>query len=54
MPKLCVIAPRYIEDGDEIRKYFAAFHLLVDFPAAVIVDDFADFFSDRCYFHSVL
>lgn len=38
---------KYIEDGDEIRKYFAAFHLLDDFPAAVIVDDFVDFFSDR-------
>ncbi|WVZ59222.1 hypothetical protein U9M48_009406 [Paspalum notatum var. saurae] len=38
---------KYIEDGDEIRKYFAAFHLLDNFPAAVIVDDFADFFSER-------
>ncbi|GJN20806.1 hypothetical protein PR202_gb08228 [Eleusine coracana subsp. coracana] len=40
-------SPRYVEDGEEIRKYFAAFHLLDDFPAAVIVDDFADFFSER-------
>uniref|UniRef100_A0A452YCS6 Uncharacterized protein n=1 Tax=Aegilops tauschii subsp. strangulata TaxID=200361 RepID=A0A452YCS6_AEGTS len=32
-----------------IRKYFAAFHLLDDFPAAVIVDDFTGFFSERCY-----
>ncbi|KAK3153883.1 hypothetical protein QOZ80_2BG0182740 [Eleusine coracana subsp. coracana] len=38
---------KYVEDGEEIRKYFAAFHLLDDFPAAVIVDDFADFFSER-------
>ncbi|PUZ38753.1 hypothetical protein GQ55_9G220900 [Panicum hallii var. hallii] len=38
---------KYIEDGDEIIKYFAAFHLLDNFPAAVIVDDFADFFSER-------
>lgn len=38
---------KYIEDGDEIRKYFAAFHILDNFPAAVIVDDFADFFSER-------
>ncbi|KAF8723036.1 hypothetical protein HU200_022184 [Digitaria exilis] len=38
---------KYIEDGDEIRKYFAAFHLLDNFPAAVIVDDFGDFFSER-------
>ena len=43
-------ATRYIEDGDEIKKYFAAFHLLDNFPAAVIVDDFADFFSERCNF----
>jgi hypothetical protein len=41
--------PRYVEDGEEIRKYFAAFHLLDNFPAAVIVDDFADFFSERCH-----
>ena len=52
MLKLCVLAPRYIEDVDDIRKY--AFHLLDDFPAAVIVDDFADFFSERCHFQSVL
>ncbi|CAN6293309.1 unnamed protein product [Urochloa humidicola] len=38
---------KYAEDGDEIRKYFAAFHLLDNFPAAVIVDDFPDFFSER-------
>ncbi|CAN6295632.1 unnamed protein product [Urochloa humidicola] len=38
---------KYTEDGDEIRKYFAAFHLLDNFPAADIVDDFADFFSER-------
>lgn len=53
MLKLCVLAPRYIEDVDDIRKYFAAFHLLDDLPAAVIVDDFADFFSERFHFHSV-
>jgi hypothetical protein len=47
-------APRYIEDGDEIIKYFAAFHLLDNFPAAVIVDDFADFFSERCNFCLVM
>lgn len=52
--KLCLSAPRYIEDGDEIRKYFAAFHLLDNFPAAVIIDDFADFFSERYHFCSVL
>ncbi|BAF26716.1 Os10g0466100 [Oryza sativa Japonica Group] len=40
-------ACRYIEDDEGIRKYFAAFHLLGSFPAAVIIDDFADFFSER-------
>jgi hypothetical protein len=30
-------APRYVEDGEEIRKYFAAFHLLGNFPAAVVM-----------------
>ncbi|KAG8091873.1 hypothetical protein GUJ93_ZPchr0012g19993 [Zizania palustris] len=38
---------KYVEDYDGIRKYFAAFHLLDIFPAAVIVDDFADFFLER-------
>ncbi|XP_062204854.1 uncharacterized protein LOC133906911 isoform X1 [Phragmites australis] len=38
---------KYVEDGEEIRNYFAAFHLHDNFPAAVIVDDFADFFSER-------
>ncbi|XP_015697178.1 uncharacterized protein LOC102711378 [Oryza brachyantha] len=38
---------KYVEDDEGIRKYFAAFHLLDSFPAAVIVDDFADFFSER-------
>ncbi|XP_037450498.1 uncharacterized protein LOC119320521 isoform X4 [Triticum dicoccoides] len=37
---------KYIEDDEGIRKYFAAFHLLDDFPAAVIVDDFTRFFSE--------
>ncbi|KAM0857379.1 hypothetical protein ACQ4PT_048510 [Festuca glaucescens] len=39
---------KYIEDDEGIRKYFAAFHLLDDFPAAVIVDDFTGFFSESC------
>lgn len=47
-------ACRYIEDDEGIRKYFAAFHLLGSFPAAVIIDDFADFFSERCVFNFVL
>ncbi|KAL5231753.1 hypothetical protein ABZP36_030529 [Zizania latifolia] len=42
-----IIQIKYVEDDDGIRMYFAAFHLLDNFPAAVIVDDFADFFSER-------
>ncbi|PNT67505.1 uncharacterized protein LOC100842867 isoform X1 [Brachypodium distachyon] len=38
---------KYVEDDEGIRKYFAAFHLLDNFPAAVIVDDFAGFFLER-------
>lgn len=38
---------RYVEDEDGIKKYFAAFHLHESFPIAVIIDDFADFFSER-------
>uniref|UniRef100_A0A0D9XKE8 Uncharacterized protein n=1 Tax=Leersia perrieri TaxID=77586 RepID=A0A0D9XKE8_9ORYZ len=37
---------KYIEDDEGVRKYFAAFHLLGSFPAAVIIDDFAEFFSE--------
>lgn len=38
---------RYIENDEDIKKYFAAFHLHENFPAAVIIDDFSDFFNDR-------
>uniref|UniRef100_A0ACD5V970 Uncharacterized protein n=1 Tax=Avena sativa TaxID=4498 RepID=A0ACD5V970_AVESA len=38
---------KYIEDDEGIRNYFAAFHLLDNFPASVIVDDFTGFFSER-------
>ncbi|PIA26105.1 hypothetical protein AQUCO_10000041v1 [Aquilegia coerulea] len=40
------IEMKYVEDDQGIKKYFAAFHLLKTFPAAVIVDDFGDFFDD--------
>jgi hypothetical protein len=53
-PLLCILNCRYIEDDEGIRKYFAAFHLLDDLPAAVIVDDFTGFFSERCYIFSFL
>ena len=38
---------RYIEDDEGIKRYFAAFHLLKPFPAAVVIDDFGDFFDER-------
>ncbi|XWS54073.1 hypothetical protein CRYUN_Cryun10bG0057600 [Craigia yunnanensis] len=38
---------KYVDDDDGIKKYFAAFHLNDTFPAAVIVDDFGDFFDER-------
>ncbi|XP_078433841.1 tRNA dimethylallyltransferase [Wolffia australiana] len=41
------IRMKYIEDDEAIKKYFAAFHLLTNFPAAVIIDDFGDFFDER-------
>ncbi|KAF5187113.1 tRNA dimethylallyltransferase [Thalictrum thalictroides] len=37
---------KYVEDDQGIKKFFAAFHLHKTFPAAVIVDDFGDFFDD--------
>ncbi|OMO85015.1 hypothetical protein COLO4_21790 [Corchorus olitorius] len=41
------IKMKYVEDDDGIKKYFAAFHLQDKFPAAVIVDDFGEFFNER-------
>lgn len=41
---------RYVEDDEGIKKYFAAFHLLDKFPVAVVVDDFGEFFIERCIF----
>ncbi|XP_031490707.1 uncharacterized protein LOC116257849 [Nymphaea colorata] len=41
------IKMKYIENDEEIRKYFAAFHLHDSFPAAVVIDDFGDFFDER-------
>ncbi|KAG7583060.1 P-loop containing nucleoside triphosphate hydrolase [Arabidopsis suecica] len=41
------IQMKYVDDDEGIRKYFAAFHLhhVDDFPNAVIIDDFGDYFS---------
>ncbi|WCJ26737.1 hypothetical protein M5689_008531 [Euphorbia peplus] len=38
---------KYLDDDDGIKKFFAAFHLFDKFPAAVVIDDFADFFNER-------
>ncbi|KAG4979273.1 hypothetical protein JHK82_032523 [Glycine max] len=37
----------YVNDDQDIRKYFAAFHLYDALPAAVLIDDFGDFFDDK-------
>ncbi|XP_022762541.1 uncharacterized protein LOC111308479 isoform X2 [Durio zibethinus] len=47
------IKMKYVDDEDGIKKYFAAFHLNDTFPAAVIVDDFGDFFDER-YFNYLI
>lgn len=36
-----------MDDDEGIRNYFAAFHLYAEFPVAVVVDDFGDFFHER-------
>ncbi|ONK72094.1 uncharacterized protein A4U43_C04F15650 [Asparagus officinalis] len=41
------IQMKYLEDDDGLKKYFASFHLHDNFPSAVIIDDFGDFFPDR-------
>ncbi|KAJ4796818.1 tRNA dimethylallyltransferase [Rhynchospora pubera] len=41
------IQMKYVEDYEDIKKYFSAFHLHVRFPSAVIIDDFGGFFNDR-------
>jgi hypothetical protein len=36
-----------VNDDEDIRKYFAAFHLNDTLPAAVVIDDFGDFFDNK-------
>lgn len=38
---------RYVHDDEELRKYFAAFHLQKHFPRAVVIDGFYDLFDER-------
>ena len=44
---------RYLDDDEGIKKYFSAFHLHDTFPAAVVIDDFGNYFQER-YFLSLL
>ncbi|XP_020215127.1 uncharacterized protein LOC109799053 isoform X1 [Cajanus cajan] len=41
------IQMKYVNDDEDIRKYFAAFHLYDTLPAAVVIDDFGDFFDNK-------
>ncbi|MCO5607718.1 hypothetical protein L7F22_061917 [Adiantum nelumboides] len=37
---------KYVESDEEVRKYFAAFHLHDIIPRVVIIEDFFDLFDD--------
>ncbi|RDX79813.1 hypothetical protein CR513_39722, partial [Mucuna pruriens] len=41
------IQMKYVNDDEDIRNYFAAFHLYDTLPAAVVIDDFGDFFDNK-------
>ncbi|KAF7836541.1 putative P-loop containing nucleoside triphosphate hydrolase [Senna tora] len=41
------IQMKYVNDDEDINKYFAAFHLFDKLPAAVVIDDFGDFFHHK-------
>lgn len=41
------IQMKYVNDDEDIRKYFAAFHLYDTLPNAVVIDDFGDFFDNK-------
>ncbi|KAG2706444.1 hypothetical protein I3760_05G104000 [Carya illinoinensis] len=41
------IQMKYVDEDEGIKNYFAAFHLHDTFPAAVVIDDFGDFFEER-------
>ncbi|KAF5449235.1 hypothetical protein F2P56_029705 [Juglans regia] len=41
------IQMKYVEEDEGIKNYFAAFHLHETIPAAVVIDDFGDFFEER-------
>ncbi|KAL0742791.1 hypothetical protein Bca4012_084304 [Brassica carinata] len=37
---------KYVDDDEGLRNYFAAFHLHLGLPAAVVIDDFGDYFTN--------
>ncbi|KAL0656095.1 hypothetical protein Bca4012_076679 [Brassica carinata] len=39
------IQMKYVDDDEGLRNYFAAFHLHLHLPAAVVIDDFGDYFT---------
>ncbi|PKI71421.1 uncharacterized protein LOC116210341 isoform X2 [Punica granatum] len=41
------IQMKYVDSGEGLKKYFAAFHLHDTLPAAVVIDDFGDLFDER-------
>ncbi|XP_009102640.1 uncharacterized protein LOC103828758 isoform X1 [Brassica rapa] len=41
------IQMKYVDDDEGLRNYFAAFHLHLDLPpAALVIDDFGDYFTN--------
>ncbi|KAJ4894369.1 hypothetical protein Rs2_21163 [Raphanus sativus] len=40
------IQMKYVDDDEGLRNYFAAFHLHLHLPAAVVIDDFGDYFTN--------
>ncbi|KAJ7979654.1 tRNA dimethylallyltransferase [Quillaja saponaria] len=38
---------KYVNDDEDVKKYFSAFHLHDTLPAAVVIDDFGDLFEER-------
>ncbi|CAL0334268.1 unnamed protein product [Lupinus luteus] len=41
------IQMKYLNDDQDIRNYFSAFHLYHTLPTAILIDDFALFFHDK-------
>ncbi|XLS50019.1 hypothetical protein HN51_010696 [Arachis hypogaea] len=41
------IQMKYVNDDQDIRNFFAAFHLFDTLPAALVIDDFGHFFDNK-------